>query len=179
MTTIDLTKLANLRSLARGAHYGRSSDRCVMEAIAEITGEELSDRPSCVSCGLAGSGQLINDALSDEHRQRLIGYIPVLIGTADDGREKDRAQVAVNFADRLITAGVVASRDRLYWHEWLSQGRHLQVPSIAISNSAHVAISAGDPALMFDFLDAMLGVNAPPAEPDAVATEATLVEVGG
>jgi hypothetical protein len=67
--------------LTRGRH--RSSDgACLMEATAVLTGQPFSDHPAGVHPLIAAVARIINDAVSDPARQRLLRYAANLAGTA-------------------------------------------------------------------------------------------------
>jgi hypothetical protein len=54
----------------------------------------------CVSPVLAAFGRGLDDCLPDDLRQELRGFIPLLVGTAGDGRDKARGWLALNWLVR-------------------------------------------------------------------------------
>ena len=89
-TTLDLGTLA----LKRGNHVSRADGVCLMEAVAWYAGKDHTDMPPCVSPVLREYGIRLNDRLPDERRQELKQFIPALIGTADDGLDPQRRDLA-------------------------------------------------------------------------------------
>src|SRR5688572_4412760 len=96
----DFTRL----HLARGRHSrllpGR---RCTMEAVAYYARERHSDRPRTASPLVASYIRPLNDAWSDEQRQRLKELIPLLVGSNHDdepGREYARVWRAIEHVTR-------------------------------------------------------------------------------
>jgi len=97
MTTeaIDLDSVI----LETGAHDSPSDGMCVMEMVSYIAREPWSDHPSCVSPVLGAFLRSWNDGLNDDDRQMLKPYAAKVIGTANDGRDEERAWMC---ADWLI-----------------------------------------------------------------------------
>ena len=104
MTTIDTAQfLADLR-LKNGGHSPMGDDgMCVMEATAYIAGEPWSDHPTCVSRVLTDYCINLNDRWDDVARQRLVPFIPRLIGTRDDGLDETRGYLALDWLIRTFT----------------------------------------------------------------------------
>jgi hypothetical protein len=101
MTAIDLNTL----TLTVGAHADRGDGLCLLEAVAWQAGEEHTDRPACVSPVLAAFGRSLNDVLPDGKRQELIPLVPLLPGTAGDGRDEARGYMALDWLIRTFTPG--------------------------------------------------------------------------
>lgn len=87
---LDLSTL----KLLRGAHYLGDGKACLLEAVAMFAGELKTDAPRCVSVVLRKFGIEINDAMPNDQRQRLIPFIPRMVGTADDGKDAARTFIA-------------------------------------------------------------------------------------
>ena len=73
-------KLKQITKLNRGGHKPDHT-YCLMEAVAFVAGEEWSDSPACTDPVLATFGRNLNDSMPDDQRQKLLTYIPKLIGT--------------------------------------------------------------------------------------------------
>jgi len=97
-TTLDLDALV----LAKGAHDTRSEGVCLMEAVAWFAGRDHTDHPICVSPVLGAYGRALNDRLPDDERQQLRQFVPLLPGTAGDGRDTKRGYMALDWAARTI-----------------------------------------------------------------------------
>ena len=74
--------------LARGRHESPDSGACVMELASMLAGERFSDRPRCVDPLLAAFLRAFNDRLHARHRQRLLPYASLAVGTRGDGRDR-------------------------------------------------------------------------------------------
>src|SRR5258708_7522947 len=95
-TTIDLEHL----TLARGGHETRDDGLCLMEAVAWFAGRPHSDKPPCVSEVLGAYGRSLNALLPDTPRQALRQFIPLLPGTAGDGKDETRGYIALDWLIR-------------------------------------------------------------------------------
>ena len=78
--------------LVYGSHGNRDDGLCAMEVVAYLAGESHSDHPDCACPVLTGYTIRMNDAMTDEWRQRLKPYLPLLIESRD-GREVERAEL--------------------------------------------------------------------------------------
>src|SRR6266545_1161132 len=105
--------------LEKGAHETRDSGVCLLEAVAWFAGREHSDHPPCVSPVLGTFGRSWNDALDDSTRQRLVPFIPRMVGTANDGADEARAWMLTDWLVRvcaptfLRTAGLTEQAQQL------------------------------------------------------------------
>ena len=88
--SLDLDDL----TLQAGGHSSPEQGLCVMEAVAYMAGEKHSDMPQCVSPVLRAYGMRLNDSLPDDQRQALKQFVPALIGTAGDGLDQARRDLA-------------------------------------------------------------------------------------
>jgi hypothetical protein len=88
-------------TLHKGAHDASDGQRCAMEWVAYLAGEEHSDHPMCVSPVLGAFGRSWNDALDNETRQKLRPYLARMIGTAGDGRDEERAWLCTDWLVRV------------------------------------------------------------------------------
>ena len=104
-TTIDPARVARITTLAKGTHSGAdvASGACLLEAVAWLASEPWSDHPACVCLVLASFGRTVNDAMDDEARQRLLPFVPRLIGTrGSTALMVRRAFVAADYAVRVF-----------------------------------------------------------------------------
>ena len=91
-------------TLASGSHRDATPGQwCLMEATAYLAGEPWSDHPACVSPVLGAYGRGLNDAWDDVQRQKLVPFIPRLLGTADDGQDEARSYLALDWLLRTYT----------------------------------------------------------------------------
>jgi hypothetical protein len=79
--------------LAHGAHKEREQGLCLMEAVAYFAGLPHSDHPKCSSPALTEFGIRINDSMNESERQRLKPFIPRLVGTNDQTKERTRYRI--------------------------------------------------------------------------------------
>ena len=87
--------------LGDGGHEQGSQTPCIMELIAQLTGESWGDAPSCVAPTLRSYCITLNDRMPDDVRQRLLPYVPHLVGTAPESHEVAQARVFL-CADRTV-----------------------------------------------------------------------------
>ncbi len=92
--------------LSSGAHDDPESGMCVMEAFTYVNGLPWSDRPECACPVLAGFLRSWNDDASDEHRQALKRFIPLLLNT-NDGKSDARLWILVDWSVREILPRVL------------------------------------------------------------------------
>ena len=120
-STADLSRLATLPPLAKGAHKRDENVACIMEAVAFVAGERWSDHPVC-ACRVIGEFlRLWNDALPDSERDALLRpLVPMMVGTrSTKAVERRRAMMAVDWLIRehtpawLRLAGLTRQADAL------------------------------------------------------------------
>ena len=99
----DRLALLGSITLGKGSHSSWEDGACLLEAASYIAGEPFSDHPTCVSPVLTAYGISLNDAWSDEQRQKLTPFIPRMIGTADDGQDEARSYLALDWLIRTYT----------------------------------------------------------------------------
>ena len=113
---IDKHRLSQLPAihLSRGGHCSRDEGMCAMEAAAWLAGEEHSYRSKYVSVVLREPLVKLNDGLDDTWRQKLLPFVPRILGTRDDGKDEARRWLATDWLLRvhtpawLDTAGMTA-----------------------------------------------------------------------
>lgn len=86
--------------LASGSHKDRDDCVCFLEAVAWWAEEEHSDAPQCVSPVLVNYGRRLNDHLPDDERQKLVPFIPRMVGTVNDGKDEARGLLAFDWLVR-------------------------------------------------------------------------------
>jgi hypothetical protein len=102
------TPVNNPYFLHPGAHDPGSGQRCAMEWVAWIAGEDHSASPACVSPILAGFCRSLNDVLPDDSRQRMRPYLARCIGTAGDGLDEQRGYLCLDWIVRTYTPAWLA-----------------------------------------------------------------------
>jgi hypothetical protein len=78
--------------LSPGNHASIEDGMCAMELVAFLDGAPHTDRPRCTSEAIADFVRHINDHMPDDIRQRLLPYLPRLIGTASAEFEQERIE---------------------------------------------------------------------------------------
>jgi len=64
-----------------------------MEAVAWLAGEPHSDMPACASLVIAAYVRHLNDAMPTDQRQRLVTFLPRIVGSFDPTLEQVRAEM--------------------------------------------------------------------------------------
>jgi hypothetical protein len=130
--------------LTKGYHRAKTpGEWCLMEAAAYIAGESWTDHPKCVSPVLTSYGVALNDSWDDDQRQKLIPFIPRLLGTVGDGQDKARSYLAIDWLLRTYTstwvhlAGLTAEASALREHT-----RIVDVPGVESIQTALLAAQA-------------------------------------
>lgn len=85
-------------ALTRGSHKTAEEGLCAMEAVAWLEGLPHSDAPECTCPVIARFLRLGQDVMPDKIRQRLIAYLPRLVGTVSGPHEIIRAEIAARAA---------------------------------------------------------------------------------
>ena len=93
---IDPDRLAQIVTLAAGAHPEGSGAMCAMQAVAYIAREHPSDHPECASPSIAAFIRTWSDSLPQAERDALIlPLLPHLVGTHGSGVLERRRVVLV------------------------------------------------------------------------------------
>lgn len=87
----DITEIWKF-PLRRGNSSHPRYGACFMDAVSYLEYGTLGDHPECVCPVIAAFGRVINDAMSEEGRQRLRVFIPRLVGTVDPESERARSE---------------------------------------------------------------------------------------
>lgn len=91
MTTLTdktLTGLASEFRLSPGKHSTPAEGLCALELVAFLDGEPHTDRPRCACELVSAFVRSINDNMPDDARQKLLPYLPRLIGTVSDHEQE-------------------------------------------------------------------------------------------
>jgi hypothetical protein len=103
MSTLAIKPLPPELQLGAGSHSDPERGMSLLEAASYVAGEPFSDHPKCVCPALAGFGRNLNDVLPDDQRQRLLPFVPRLLGTADDGKLQERGIAAARWLITVYT----------------------------------------------------------------------------
>ena len=98
-----LNELMNGGVLANGAHASFEEGACALEWVAYIANEGHTDAPECASSVLRRFTINLNDSWSQEQRQKLIPFLPRMVGTAGDGQDEARSCLALDWLIRTYT----------------------------------------------------------------------------
>lgn len=139
MNWLDTIKTLKLPSLQSGSHDSASAGLCAMEMVAFMERLPHSDSPPCTCPVLAAYTRGINDMLPDADRQRLLPYLPRLVGTVSPQHEQARAEYLVQETTHRIVALLFDAR----WPEHAKALRNAQTMD-EIYTAARVAARAAD-----------------------------------
>ena len=112
-------------TLTTGSHPTRAAGVCAMEAVAWLAGEPHTHAPTCVDSDIVDFVIAINDGWSDANRQRLIPYLPRLLGTARGNDHPAREQWNYLLLDWHARVSVPARLDQKGKHEMAAAMRSL------------------------------------------------------
>jgi hypothetical protein len=125
-------------TLAYGTHTTPADGRCAMEWACYLAGEPHSDEPACVSTVLRAFCTSLNDSLEDAPRQRLRPYLARTIGTAEDGLDRERSWMAMDWLIReytpawLTLAGLAVATQRIQALSPVLDGASLREALVAL-----------------------------------------------
>ena len=162
MKTIDLESI----HLLSGGHTGPEKGFCVMELAAYMADEPWSDHPACASPVLGAFLRSWNDALDDETRQKLKPYAAKVIGTAGDGKDEQRAWMAVDWMSRTYLP---------VWLDLAGLSGHAAAVRAVIAITDPISANSAQPVL--DAARAAAGDAAWDAAGDAARDAARAVQV--
>ena len=105
MTMIIPERLAQLDAITldEGSHADFDSGHCAMEVVSWLAGLGFTDAPECSSRVLRSYTISLNDAWGDADRQRLVPFLPRMVGTAGDGKDEARSYLALDWLIRTYT----------------------------------------------------------------------------
>jgi hypothetical protein len=90
-------------TLDRGAHNDFESGHCALEVVSWLAGQGFTDAPECASPVLRSFTISLNDGWADAQRQKLIPFLPRMVGTAGDGQDEARSYLALDWLIRTYT----------------------------------------------------------------------------
>jgi hypothetical protein len=102
-----------------GSHASWDDGACAMEVVAWLAGEGMTDAPACASPILGAFVRSLNDKWDDATRQRLVPFLPRMVGTAADEKDETRSYMALDWLIReyapawLDLAGLAAEAAEL------------------------------------------------------------------
>ena len=105
--------------LDSGSHGKFETGHCAMEVVAWLAGEGHTDAPECASPVLRSFTISLNDQWDATQRQKLIPFLPRMVGTAGDGQDEARSYLALDWLIRTYTpawldlAGLTAEAQEL------------------------------------------------------------------
>ena len=99
-------------TLKHGSHDSPQDGLCAMEWVSYLAGEEHSDAPVCVDPPLRRFGIGMNDRLPDDLRQQLRPYLARMIGTAGDGRTRERGFMLADWAIHVAAPAALDAAKR-------------------------------------------------------------------
>lgn len=88
---MDFEALSVFR-LDRSVHESPEEGLCAMEAVAWLEGLPHNDHPKCSCPIISAFVRRLNDGMPDVDRQRLVAYLPRLVGTFSPRHEPERAK---------------------------------------------------------------------------------------
>ena len=105
VTTIIPERLAQLETirLDEGSHEDFAEGHCAMEVVSWLAGLGFTDAPECSSRVLRSYTISLNDTWNDADRQRLVPFLPRMVGTAGDGQDEARSYMALDWLIRTYT----------------------------------------------------------------------------
>ncbi len=80
--------------LDEGSHPDFAAGHCAMEVVSWLAGEGHTDAPVCASPVLRRFTIGLNDRWSREQRQALAAFLLRMVGTAGDGQDEARLEIA-------------------------------------------------------------------------------------
>src|SRR5438067_11627652 len=98
-----LNELVSAGVLAEGSHDSFDEGACAMEWVSYLAGEGFTDAPECASRVLRTFTINLNDTWEAEDRQRLVPFLPRMVGTAKDGKDETRSYLALDWLIRTYT----------------------------------------------------------------------------
>jgi hypothetical protein len=86
--------------LDHGSHRNYDEGHCAMEVVAALANLGHTDAPECASEVLRDYTVGLNDSWDATQRQKLIPFLPRMIGTGNDGNDEERSYLALDWLVR-------------------------------------------------------------------------------
>jgi len=96
----DRLALLPTLTIDEGSHDSFESGHCSMEIVSWLAGLGFTDAPECSSPVLRSFTINLNDTWNDADRQRLVPFLPRMVGTAGDGQDEARSYLALDWLIR-------------------------------------------------------------------------------
>ncbi|NMR21493.1 hypothetical protein [Cellulomonas fimi] len=135
--------------LSRGHHRRPAKGACFMEFASFLAAERWSDHPQCTHPLLATLARNVNDQMSDDGRQQLLGMVPSVVGlTSSDPMVDVRlallcATTALPIApaesQRVLAVGILSAERRLAQLEGRRDGALTEASMVALDSVPRTA----------------------------------------
>jgi hypothetical protein len=89
--------------LSKGSHGSFKEGACAMEWVSYLADEGHTDAPECASTVLRLFTISLNDNWDETQRQKLVPFLPRMVGTANDGQDEARSYLALDWLIRTYT----------------------------------------------------------------------------
>ena len=153
--------------LKKGGHESPEEGACVMELASMVGHEPFSDRPESVSPVIREFLRDVNDFLDYRRRQELTEMAAEVVDTkGSDALERERAHMAVTWADRL--PGRLRAESRIWVRLNVAFGRYAVAGTYAAGRASQVGSKndenrhAEAMSLLRSLIDAGVPVSARP-----------------
>ena len=88
--------------LSDKTHIHPNDGMCAMELVSWLMMERFSDNPACVSWVCREVFQILNDGMPQKARNRLLPYLPRIVGTSSDKNDDKREDFLIWFLIRDV-----------------------------------------------------------------------------
>ena len=123
-------------NLSGGSHENAEQGVCAMEAVAWLEGLPHSDSPKCTCPVIAAYVRDLNDFLPKRERQKLVPYLPRLVGTVSKEHEQERAKFLAWRAIRVFAPAALRAAG------FEAKAKTLERQNGALKDAASAAASA-------------------------------------
>lgn len=143
----DFNSLIGQIKLSPYGHPSPDKGMCAMEMVAWLEGLPHSDEPECTCPVIAAFVRRINDNMNQEGRDRLLAYLPRLVGTVSPEHEQERAeyltwQAIRVFAPKALRAAGLETETEASQLERSSNFFEAERNATATTNTAYAAYAA-------------------------------------
>lgn len=128
MTTISKKAPADLENefyLLPGKHASSEEGMCAMEVVALLNGGPHTDHPRCACPIISGYVRHINDNIPDDQRQRLLPYLPRLVGSVSEDHEQARHEYFAWQAVRVFAPAALRAQGYRRFERQLENAKSL------------------------------------------------------